>query len=75
MFARKSQYLWQNGRFWPSQSHYLWHPTISYATRGSIGLLNLYERAEVLGGQVSIESAPGQGTKVNLMVPLPPIQL
>jgi len=47
---------------------------ISYATRGSIGLLNLYERAEMLGGQISIESAPGQGTKVSLMVPLPSIQ-
>ncbi len=44
---------------------------ISYATRGSIGLLNLYERAEMLGGRVSIESAPGQGTIVSLMVPLP----
>jgi signal transduction histidine kinase len=44
---------------------------ISYATRGSIGLLNLYERAEMLGGQISIESALGQGTTVSLMVPLP----
>jgi signal transduction histidine kinase len=43
---------------------------ISYATRGSIGLLNLYERAEMLGGRISIESAPGHGTTVNLMVPL-----
>ncbi len=47
---------------------------ISYATRGSIGLLNLYERAEMLGGQISIESAPGQGTTVRLTVPLLPIQ-
>lgn len=44
---------------------------ISYATRGSIGLLNLYERAEMLGGRISIESAPGQGTTVSLTVPLP----
>jgi signal transduction histidine kinase len=47
---------------------------ISYATRGSIGLLNLYERAEMLGGRISIESALGQGTIVDLIVPLPPIQ-
>lgn len=47
---------------------------ISYATRGSIGLLNLYERAEMLGGRISIESAPGQGTIVSLMVPLPSIE-
>jgi len=47
---------------------------ISYATRGSIGLLNLYERAEMLSGRISIESAPGQGTTVSLMVPLPSIQ-
>ena len=44
---------------------------ISYATRGSIGLLNLYERAEMLGGRISIESALGQGTTVSLTVPLP----
>jgi signal transduction histidine kinase len=48
---------------------------ISYATRGSIGLLNLYERAEMLGGQISIRSALGQGTTVSLMVPLPSIHL
>ena len=47
---------------------------ISYATRGSIGLLNLYERAEMLGGRISIESTPGQGTTVSLMVPLPSIE-
>jgi signal transduction histidine kinase len=47
---------------------------ISYATRGSIGLLNLYERAEILGGHISIESALGQGTTVSLMVPLPSTQ-
>jgi signal transduction histidine kinase len=47
---------------------------ISYATRGSIGLLNLYERAEMLGGRISIESAPGQGTTVSLKVPLPSMQ-
>jgi signal transduction histidine kinase len=47
---------------------------ISYATRGSIGLLNLYERAGMLGGRISIESALGQGTTVSLMVPLPLIQ-
>ena len=44
---------------------------ISYATRGSIGLLNLYERAEMLGGRISIESALGRGTTVSLSVPLP----
>ena len=47
---------------------------ISYATRGSIGLLNLYERAEMLGGRISIESTLGQGTTVSLMVPLPSIE-
>jgi signal transduction histidine kinase len=47
---------------------------ISYATRGSIGLLNLYERAEMLGGRICIESVLGQGTTVSLMVPLPSIQ-
>jgi CheY-like chemotaxis protein len=34
------------------------------------GLFSIRERMEDLGGRVSIESAPGQGTKITLIVPL-----
>ncbi len=40
------------------------------AQRGSLGLINLRERAELVEGQLTIESQPGQGTKVSLVVPL-----
>ncbi|MBV9712115.1 MAG: sensor histidine kinase [Ktedonobacteraceae bacterium] len=35
------------------------------------GLLGLHERAAVLGGHLSIESAPDRGTRVDVAVPLP----
>lgn len=36
---------------------------------GSMGLLNMRERAELLGGTVTIETRPGGGTKVTADVP------
>ena len=36
---------------------------------GSIGLLGLKERAHLVGGRVTIESTPGNGTRVELHVP------
>jgi signal transduction histidine kinase len=39
-----------------------------YEQRGSFGLLNMQERAAVIGGALSIESHPGQGTIVRLAV-------
>jgi two-component system sensor histidine kinase DegS len=45
-----------------------------YDRGGSIGLLNMKERAELLEGHVEIQSStasPGAGTKVILSVPLP----
>ncbi len=44
----------------------------SYDRRGKLGLLNMRERAEMIGGRLSIESAPGKGTSIALSVPLPP---
>lgn len=41
-----------------------------YATLGSMGLLNMKERAQVAGGKFSIVSHPGQGTLVTLELPL-----
>lgn len=44
----------------------------NYAERGSLGLLNMRERARLIEGTLQIESAPGRGTRVTLRVPLPP---
>lgn len=42
----------------------------NYADRGSLGLVNMRERARLVDGQFTIESAPGRGTRVQLRVPL-----
>lgn len=39
------------------------------ASRGSLGLLGLYERAALLGGTVRIHSEPGGGTSIELVLP------
>jgi signal transduction histidine kinase len=42
----------------------------NYRSRGSLGLINLKERAELIEGTLKIESTPGRGTRVTLVVPL-----
>lgn len=42
----------------------------SYDKRGSLGMINLRERAELVNGLLNIESAPGRGTKVQVYIPL-----
>lgn len=42
-----------------------------YATRFSLGLVNIRERARLIGGECRIRSAEGEGTIVELRVPLP----
>ena len=44
---------------------------VSHADRRHFGLMGIEERVEILGGKVSIESTPGQGTRIRLAVPLP----
>ncbi len=39
--------------------------------RKTVGLPSMYERAELLGTRLQIESMPGRGTKVELTVPRP----
>jgi signal transduction histidine kinase len=39
-------------------------------TEGHLGLANLRERAELLGGTFEVSSAPGQGTTLRLWVPV-----
>ena len=41
-----------------------------YSTRGSLGLLNMQERAERIDGSLRLESEAGKGTTVTLVVPL-----
>src|SRR5688572_24557880 len=42
----------------------------SYDTRGSLGMVNLRERSELVNGLLNIESAPGKGTLVQVYIPL-----
>lgn len=37
--------------------------------RQSLGLMGLHERAQLLGGRVRLQSAPGQGTRVEVCIP------
>ena len=42
----------------------------TYDQRGSLGLLNMSERARMIGGHCQLISAPGKGTTVRVEVPL-----
>lgn len=44
----------------------------NYDQRGSLGMVNMRERAELLNGALRIESAEGQGTKITVLVPIKP---
>lgn len=44
--------------------------TGSYETRGSLGMVNMRERTELVNGVLHLESAPGRGTKITVLVPL-----
>lgn len=41
-----------------------------YVERGSFGMMNMEERAELIGGRLSLQSQPGKGTVVVVTVPL-----
>jgi signal transduction histidine kinase len=43
-----------------------------YEQRGSLGMVNIRERAELVGGRLTLRSAPGQGTEVMIRVPWGP---
>ena len=42
----------------------------SYDKRGSLGMVNLRERSELVNGLLNIDSAPGNGTRVQVYIPL-----
>ena len=41
-----------------------------YERRGSLGMLNLRERTELVSGLLQLASVPGEGTRVHVVVPL-----
>jgi len=43
-----------------------------YEQRGSLGMVNIRERAELVGGRLTLRSAPGQGAEVMIRVPWGP---
>jgi signal transduction histidine kinase len=44
----------------------------NYEQRGSLGMVNVRERAELVGARLTLRSAPGQGTEVMIRVPRGP---
>lgn len=40
------------------------------ASRGNLGLLGMKERVQILGGDLHIDSRPGQGTSISVSLPL-----
>lgn len=42
----------------------------SYEHRGSLGMVNMRERSELLNGIIKIESAKGKGTRIRVLIPL-----
>jgi signal transduction histidine kinase len=42
----------------------------NYASRGSLGLLQMRESARLIGAHLSLDSSPGQGTRVRLRIPV-----
>jgi signal transduction histidine kinase len=43
---------------------------VRYDERDSLGMINMHERAQLIGGELAIASAPGEGTRIRLSVPL-----
>jgi signal transduction histidine kinase len=42
----------------------------NYENRGSLGMVNMRERAELVNGVLAIDSAEGHGTRIQLWIPL-----
>jgi signal transduction histidine kinase len=42
----------------------------SYEQRGSLGMVNMRERADLVNGVFHIESAKGEGTQIHILIPL-----
>ena len=42
----------------------------NYNSRGSLGMVNMHDRARLVEGQLTVDSAPGRGTRITVRVPL-----
>jgi signal transduction histidine kinase len=42
----------------------------NYEQRGSLGMVNMRERAELINGLLKIESTPGKGTRIRVFIPI-----
>ena len=42
----------------------------NYENRGSLGMINLTERTELINGLLNLDSVPGRGTNVQVFIPL-----
>ena len=42
----------------------------NYENRGSLGMVNMRERTELVNGLLRIESTPGSGTRIAVLIPL-----
>jgi signal transduction histidine kinase len=42
----------------------------SYDRRGSLGMVNLRERTDLVNGRLLIDSLPGKGTRIRILIPL-----
>jgi signal transduction histidine kinase len=42
----------------------------AYDKRGSLGMINLRERTDLINGLLNMESAPGKGTRIRVFIPL-----
>jgi len=43
---------------------------VSYNNRGSLGMVNMRERTMLVSGAISIESTEGEGTRIQIVIPL-----
>jgi PAS domain S-box-containing protein len=46
---------------------------VDYARQGSLGLIGMNERAEIIGAEFQVETNPGRGTRITLRV-CPPVE-
>lgn len=42
----------------------------NYEKRGSLGMVNLRERTDLINGLLHVDSAPGKGTRIRIFIPL-----
>lgn len=46
-----------------------------FAPSGHFGLLGMFERAELIGGDIQVDSSPGKGTRLVIKAPIVPVQV